>query len=77
MVNWTQSPLIRGGTNSNQIEVRTNGSQLSMYVNGQFLKSITDTANYMEGYVGLYTSEINEVAFDDMEIDRETSASTP
>ena len=71
MVNWTQSNVIRGGTNSNQIEVRSNGSQLSMYVNGQFLKSITDTANYTEGYVGLYTSETNEVAFDDMEINRE------
>jgi hypothetical protein len=71
IVNWTPSTLIRGGTNSNQIEVRTKGSQLSMYVNGQFLKSITDTANYRDGYVGLYTSETNEVAFDDMEINRE------
>jgi hypothetical protein len=70
MVNWTQSSVIRSGTNSNQVEVRTSGSQLSMYVNGQFLKSITDTANYTEGYVGLYTSETNEVAFDDMEINR-------
>jgi len=69
IVNWTESALIRSGTNSNQIEVRSQGSQLSMYVNGQFLKSITDTAN-AEGYVGLYTSETNEVAFDDMEIDR-------
>lgn len=72
VVNWTSSTLIRGGTNSNQIEVRAKGSQLSMYVNGQFLKSITDTSNYANGYVGLYTSETNEVAFDDMEIDRET-----
>jgi hypothetical protein len=72
VVNWTPSPLIRKGTNSNQIEVRTKGSQLSMYVNGQFLKSITDTSNYTDGYVGLYTSETSEVAFDDMEIDRET-----
>ncbi|MDT4898534.1 MAG: hypothetical protein QOH25_3611 [Acidobacteriota bacterium] len=74
MVNWTQSTVIRGGTNSNQIEVRTSGSQLSLYINGQFLKSITDTANYTEGYVGLYTSETNEIAFDDMEIDRGTGS---
>lgn len=73
VVNWTPSTLIRTGTNSNQIEVRTKGSQLSMYVNGQFLKSITDTSNYTDGYVGLYTSETNEVAFDDLEIDRETT----
>ncbi len=74
VVNWTPSSLIRTGTNSNQIEVRAKGSQLSMYVNGQFLKSITDTSNYTDGYVGLYTSETNEVAFDDMEIDRETTS---
>ena len=76
IVPWAASGVIRGGTNSNQIEVRTSGSQLSMYVNGQFLKSITDTANFNEGYVGLYTSETNEVAFDDMEVDRETNDST-
>ena len=70
LVKWDSSSVIRGGTNSNQIEVRTEGSQLSLYINGQFVKSITDTAGMTEGFVGLYTSETNEVAFDDMEIDR-------
>jgi hypothetical protein len=70
LVKWESSPVIRGGTNSNQIEVRTQGSKLSLYINGQFVKSITDTAGMTEGFVGLYTSETNEVAFDDMEIDR-------
>ncbi|HUQ31766.1 MAG TPA: hypothetical protein VM095_06585 [Pyrinomonadaceae bacterium] len=70
IVKWTQSTLIRSGTNSNQIEVRASGSQLGMYVNGQFLNSITDTADNTDGYVGFYTSETNEVAFDDLEIDR-------
>jgi hypothetical protein len=70
VIKWTQSTLIRSGTNSNQIEVRATGSQLGMYVNGQFLNSITDTTNTTDGYVGFYTSETNEVAFDDLEIDR-------
>jgi hypothetical protein len=70
LVKWESSSVIRSGTNSNQIEVRTQGSQLSLYINGQFVKSITDTAGMTEGFVGLYTSETNEVAFDDMEIDR-------
>lgn len=70
VVEWESSSVIRGGTNSNQIEVRTKGSQLSLYINGQFVKSITDTAGLTEGFAGLYTSETNEVAFDDMEIDR-------
>lgn len=69
VVDWEASPVIRGGTNSNQIEVRAKGSQLSLYINGQFVKSITDTG-LTQGVAGLYTSETNEVAFDDMEIDR-------
>ncbi len=71
IVDWESSSVIRSGANPNQLEVRTSGSQLSFYVNGQFLKSVTDTANMTDGYVGLYTSETNEVAFDDMEISRE------
>ena len=70
VVAWETSSAIRGGTSSNQIEVRTQGSRLSLYINGQFAKSITDTSGFTDGIVGLYTSETNEVAFDDMEIDR-------
>lgn len=70
VVDWTESPTLRSGTNSNQIEVRTRGSQLSLYLNGQFVKSITDTNGITDGVTGLYTSETNEVAFDDLEIDR-------
>lgn len=68
IVAWKDSSAVRGGTSPNQIEVRASGSLLSFYINGQFADSITDTANLRSGYVGLYTSEINEVAFDDMEI---------
>jgi hypothetical protein len=71
IVPWEGSPVIRAGTNPNQLEVRARGSQLSFYVNGQLLKSVTDTADMTEGYVGLYTSDTSEVAFDDMEINRE------
>jgi hypothetical protein len=70
-VSWTPSSAIRSGTSPNQIEVRTSGPQLSLYVNGQFVRSITDTVGFTEGFVGLYTSETNEVAFDDMEIERQ------
>lgn len=70
IVAWETSSVIRGGTSTNRIEVRTQGSQLSLYINGQFIKSITDTAGITEGIVGLYTTDTNEVAFDDMEIDK-------
>ena len=70
LVKWTNSSVIRTGTSPNQIEVRAQGSQLNMYVNGQLLKGVTDTSNITDGFVGLYTSETPEVAFDDLEIDR-------
>ncbi|MBA3767746.1 MAG: hypothetical protein H0W99_12325 [Acidobacteria bacterium] len=38
------------------------------YVNGQYVTSITDTANYGDGRVGFFTSNENPVAFDDLEI---------
>ncbi|MDT4965924.1 MAG: hypothetical protein QOJ64_661 [Acidobacteriota bacterium] len=69
IVEWKASSAIRRGTSPNQIEVRTSGSSLSLYINGQLVESITDTAGITSGYVGLYTSETNEVAFDDMEIE--------
>lgn len=68
LVKWTSSSVVRSGTNSNQLEVRIKGDQLSYYVNGQYVTSITDTANYGDGRVGFFTSNDNPVAFDDLEI---------
>jgi hypothetical protein len=70
IVAWENSSVIRTGANPNQLEVRAEGSQMSFYVNGQLLKSVTDTANITDGFAGLYTSQTDEVAFDDMEITR-------
>jgi hypothetical protein len=70
LVPWTPSSAIRKGTATNQLEVRIKGTQLSFYINGQFLTSLTDTANYKRGRAGLYTSDAHEVAFDDLEITR-------
>jgi hypothetical protein len=70
IVKWEDTTVLRTGTTPNQIEVRAKDAQLSFYINGQFVKSITDTSNITDGYVGLYTTETNEVAFDDMEITR-------
>lgn len=68
LTNWTSTSVIRTGTSPNQIEVRAKGKQLTFYINGQYMTSITDTANYGAGLVGLYTSDTVEVAFDDLEI---------
>ncbi len=70
VVPWTGSKVIRTGTNPNQLEVRTKGSELSFYINGQYVDRITDSENFKGGVAGLYTSDIAEVAFDDLEIKR-------
>ena len=70
LVPWTKSPIIRSGTNPNQLEIRSQGDDLSFYVNGRYLTRITDTENNKRGVAGLYTSETGEVAFDDLEIKR-------
>ncbi|PYS78080.1 MAG: hypothetical protein DMF70_15485 [Acidobacteria bacterium] len=70
IVSWTSSNVIRTGTSPNQIEVRISGLKLDLYINGQFITSITDSAGYHRGRVGFYTSDAGEVAFDDLEIIR-------
>ena len=70
LVPWTKSSIIRGGTNPNQLEARIKGTDISFYINGQYINRITDSQNFRRGVVGFYTSETTEVAFDDLEIKR-------
>lgn len=70
IVPWTKSSIIRSGTNPNQLEVRARGSELTFFINGQYVDRITDKENFKGGVAGLYTSDVPEVAFDDLEIKR-------
>lgn len=70
VVAWTKSRTIRSGTNTNQLEARIKGTDISFYINGQYVDRITDTDNFRRGVAGLYTSGTSEVAFDDLEISR-------
>jgi hypothetical protein len=70
LVPWTKSSVIRSGTSPNQLEVRSEGTDLSFYINGRYVTSITDTENFKRGVAGFYTSDATEVAFDDLEIKR-------
>jgi len=70
VVDWTPSSTIRTGTNPNQLEVRIRDTKMEFYINGQFVTSIVDEANYKRGRVGFYTSDVGEVAFDDLEISK-------
>lgn len=70
VVAWTKSSTIRSGTSPNQLEIRAKGTDISFYINGQYVDRITDTDNFRRGVAGLYTSDTSEVAFDDLEISR-------
>jgi hypothetical protein len=70
VVNWTATSTIRTGTQPNQLEVRIRDLKMDLYINGQFVTSITDEANYRRGRVGVYTSDTGEVAFDDLELSK-------
>lgn len=71
LVNRTKSSAIHSGSLPNELEIRISGTDLSFYANGQYLTKITDSANYKVGRAGLYTSDVTEVAFDNLEIDRQ------
>jgi hypothetical protein len=70
LVPWTKSDIIRSGTSPNQLGVRAKDRELSFYINGQYVTSISDSGNFKRGVAGFYTSDINEVVFDDLEITR-------
>lgn len=70
LVNWTPTSTIRTGTTPNQLEVRIRDRRLDFYINGQFVTSITDSGDFLRGRVGFYSSDTDEVAFDDLEISR-------
>jgi len=70
LVPWTKSSAILSGANSNQLEIRIKGDQISFYANGRYLTKITDSENFKHGLAGFYTSEASDVAFDNLEIER-------
>ena len=70
LVERTKSSAINSGSTPNVLEIRIKGNELLFYANGQYLNRITDTENFRRGRTGFYTSDIHEVAFDDLVIDR-------
>lgn len=70
LVPWTKSSAIHSGSSPNELEVRARGTELTFYINGEYVDRITDSENFKGGIAGLYTSDIEEVAFDDLEITR-------
>lgn len=67
LVKWTSASQIRTGTQSNELEVRSDGKQLQFYINGQYAASVTDSSPG-KGIVGIYMSDTKPVAFTDLKI---------
>ena len=70
LVQRTKSSAIRSGSAPNQLEIRTTATDLFFYANGQYLTRVNDSGNYRRGRAGLYTSDVHEVAFDNLQIER-------
>lgn len=70
LVSRMKSDAILPGTSTNRLEIRIKGSELSFYANGKFLTRLNDVENFRRGRAGFYTSDVTNVAFDNLEIDR-------
>ena len=75
LIDWKASPLIQPGEGkTNRIGVRAEGSQLSLYANGNLITTLTDnrlTAGYFGTFVGSaqttnYTAQFDEIAYWDI-----------
>lgn len=70
LIERTKSDAIKSGSEANELEIKIKGNQLAFFANGRLLRTITDRENFRRGRVGFYTSDVFEVAFDDLEIER-------
>jgi len=70
LIERTKTDALKSGSEPNELEVRIKGNQLTFLANGRLLKTVQDRENFRRGKVGFYTSDVFEVAFDDLEIKR-------
>lgn len=68
VVKWTNFAAIKNGTEANVLEVKDEGENLSLSINGQQATTIPDTYGYKNGAPGLYTSGSVRAAFSAMQI---------
>ena len=70
VVNWTNSPAIKGGTEKNILEVRDYADKMDFYINGELVTSVKNTDGFKGGVAGIYTGDATKAAFSDLEIRR-------
>jgi hypothetical protein len=68
VVKWTNFAGIKDGTEKNVLEVRDEGDDLLLFVNGQQVTKLPDTYGYKNGSPGMYTSGAVRAAFSDFQV---------
>jgi len=73
LVDWTQSPVIKQGAQTNHIKIVAVGENMKYYVNDQFLGEVQD-ARFGAGVVGFFTGTLAQggvqISFDNLKISK-------
>lgn len=70
IVDWTSSDAIKGGSSVNALEVRSVGDKMHFYINGEFVRTVTNYLADEGGVAGIYFSDDVPIAFSDFELAR-------
>ena len=70
VVGWTRSTAIKDGSDENILEVRDSNGTMNFYINGEFIRTVSNTDGYSGGIAGLYAGDAVQVAFSAMEISK-------
>lgn len=72
VIPYTKTGLIKGGNEKNRIKVVAQGKQMVLYLNGQFLDTVTDStvASGRVGYMMVSDDANVKVAFDNLTISK-------
>ena len=68
VVAWTNSELIKDGSQENKLEIRDKGDTTELYINDQLVTSIKNTYAFTGGVPGLYTGDAVKIGFKDLQI---------
>lgn len=70
LTNWTSSTAIKSGTEDNILEIRDVGNAMQFYINGQFIKTVTDEDKNADGIAGIYSSDNIPIDFSNLQIEK-------
>lgn len=70
LTKWTTSTAIKKGSGENVLEVRDKGSAMQFYINGQFVKTVTDEDDNTDGIAGIYSSENIPIEFSNLQTEK-------